>query len=137
MVTKTNDSRLRPLLASAYCWAHILLGAGVLCWTAVNWHPYYHLRFFSYLLSAVVASVLKVRLPGMTGTASVSFLFVLIGIVDLSLPASIALAALSRLTQCIWRTERRPSAIQVGFSICSITVATYVSALIYNYAHAV
>jgi putative nucleotidyltransferase with HDIG domain len=127
---------LRPLLASAYCWAHILLGAGVLIWTAVNWQPYHHLRFFSYLLSAVVASVLKVRLPGMTGTASVSFLFVLIGIVDLSLPEAIVLGALSMLTQCTWRTQRKPSAMQVGFSICSITIATYASALIYNYAHA-
>jgi putative nucleotidyltransferase with HDIG domain len=136
-VSRTNDFRLRPLLASAYCWAHILLGAGVLIWTAVNWQPYHHLRFFSYLLSAVVASVLKVRLPGMTGTASVSFLFVLIGIVDLSLPEAIVLGALSMLTQCTWRTERKPSAMQVGFSICSITIATYASALIYNYAHAV
>jgi putative nucleotidyltransferase with HDIG domain len=136
-VSRANDSRLRPLLASAYCWAHILLGAGVLIWTAVNWQPYHHLRFFSYLLSAIVASVLKVRLPGMTGTASVSFLFVLIGIVDLSLPEAIVLGALSMLTQCTWRTERRPSAMQVGFSICSITVATYASTLIYNYAHAV
>jgi putative nucleotidyltransferase with HDIG domain len=136
-VTRTNDSRLRPLLTGGYCGAHILLGAGVLCWTAVNWQPYDHLRFFSYLLSAIVASVLKVRLPGMTGTASVSFLFVLIGIMDLSLPEAIMLGALSMLTQCTWRTERRPSAMQVGFSICSITIATYASALIYNYAHAV
>src|ERR1700682_3758373 len=136
MVT-VNHSRLRPLLAGAYCWAHILLGAGVFCWVAVNWQPYHHLRFFSYLLAAIVASVLKVRLPGMTGTASVSFLFVLIGIVDLSVPEAIALGALSMLTQCTWRTQRKPSVMQVAFSICSITVATYASALIYTKAHAV
>jgi putative nucleotidyltransferase with HDIG domain len=136
-LSTANQSRLRALLPSVYCWAHILLGGGVLLWTAVNWQPYNHLRFFSYLLSAVVASVLKVRLPGMTGTASVSFLFVLIGIVDLSLPEAIVLGALSMLTQCTWRTVRRPSAMQVAFSVCSITIATYASALVYNYAHAV
>src|SRR5258708_7151681 len=136
-MSTANHSRMRPLLASGYCWAHILLGAGVLCWTAVNWQPYYHLRFFSYLLSAIIASMLKVRLPGMTGTVSVSFLFVLIGIVDLSLPEAVVLGALSMLTQCTWRTERKPNLMQVGFSICSITIATYASTLIYNYAHAV
>ena len=41
-------------------------------------------RFFSYLLLALLAATLKIRLPGMTGPMSVSFLFILIGIADYS-----------------------------------------------------
>ena len=129
-----SPSRLRQVSIEIYVWAHILLGAGTLSWAALNWQPEHRLRFFSYLLSAVVASVLKVRLPGVTGTASVSFLFMLVGVVDLSLPEAIAIASLSMLTQCVWRTERRPRPIQVGFSIASISIAVYTSSLIYRYA---
>src|SRR5438128_6155106 len=115
---------------------HVVLGTGVLYWAASNWQSHDQLRFFSYLLSALVASVLKVRLPGVTGTASVSFLFMLIGIVDLSVPEAVAIAALSMLVQCVWRTQRRPKPAQVYFSVASITIAVCVSASIYNYAHA-
>ena len=42
-------------------------------------------RFFSYLLIAVLASRMKVRLPGIDGTMSVNFLFVLLGVMEMSL----------------------------------------------------
>ncbi len=42
-------------------------------------------RYFSYLLLAVLASTLKVRLPLITGTMSVNFLFILTGIADSTL----------------------------------------------------
>ena len=114
----------------------MFLGTGVFCWAALTWQSHDHLRFFAYLLSAMVASVLKVRLPGVTGAASVSFLFMLIGIVDLSLPETIVIAACSMLAQCVWRTARTPKAAQVGFSVASIVIAVYVATSIYNYARA-
>ena len=131
-MNEKNPSLLRRISVEIYVWAHILLGAAVLTWAVLNWQPEHPLRFFSYLLSAVVASVLKVRLPGVTGTASVSFLFMLVGIVDLSLPEAIAIASLSMLTQSVWRTQRRPRPIQVAFSIASISAAVYMSALFYR-----
>lgn len=124
----------RSVCAGLYCWSHVLLGAGVLLSTAVNWHSHDHPRFFSYLLSAVFASVLKVRLPGVMGTASVSFLFVLIGIVDLSAPEAIAIAGLSMLTQCTFRTQRRPRPMQICFNLASSVIAVYLSNLVYVYA---
>lgn len=113
---------------------HVLLGVGVLYWTVSNWQSHDHLRFFSYLLSALVASLLKVRLPGVTGTASVSFLFVLIGIIDLSLPEAVAIAGFSMLTQCYFRTERCPKPVQVCFNVASSTISVCLAALIYGYA---
>jgi len=43
-------------------------------------------RFAAYLVLAMLASCMKVSLPGITGTVSVLFVFLLIGITDLSLP---------------------------------------------------
>ncbi|MGA2599814.1 MAG: HD domain-containing phosphohydrolase [Bryobacteraceae bacterium] len=131
-MNQKNPSLFRRISIEIYVWAHILLGVAVVTWAILNWQPEHPLRFFSYLLSAVVASVLKVRLPGVTGTASVSFLFMLVGVVDLSLPEAIAIASLSMLTQSVWRTQRRPRPIQVAFSVASISAAVYISSLFYR-----
>jgi len=65
-------------------------------------------RYFSYLLLAVLASTLKVRLPGLTGTMSVNFLFILIGIADLTLAETLAMGCAATVIQCVWRAKRRP-----------------------------
>jgi putative nucleotidyltransferase with HDIG domain len=129
-----RHSRSRSIAIGLYWGVHALLGVAVVSWSLLHWQSHDHLRFVSYLLSAAVASFLKVRLPGVTGAASVSFLFVLIGIVDLSLPEAIAIAGFSMLTQCYFRTERRPKPVQVGFNVASSTISVSVSALIYGYA---
>ena len=57
-------------------------------------------RYFSYLLLAVLASTLKVRLPLITGTISVNFLFILIGIADFTLAETITMGCAAILVQC-------------------------------------
>ena len=136
-MSSAAQSRLRTVSTALYLWTHILLGIAVGCWTVLNWNPDGELRYGAYLVSALIASLLKVRMPGVTGTVSVSFLFVLIGIVDLGVPEAVSVAALSMAAQCIWRTQRRPTAMQVTFSISSVTIATYVSSRIYSYAHGI
>jgi len=55
------------------------------------------LRFLCYLGIAVLSSGLKVNLPGVTGNMSVNFLFVLIGIVDMSLAETLAIGCIGTL----------------------------------------
>jgi len=45
------------------------------------------------LVVAVLASSLKIRLPGLDGTMSVNFLFILLSILELNLPETLVLAA--------------------------------------------
>jgi len=78
---------------------------------------------------------LKVRLPGVTGTVSVNALFILVGIVNLSLPEALALGIVSIFVQCTWRPKNRPRPIQIAFNICSMATAVYVTARLYQYAH--
>ena len=49
------------------------------------------MRFFCYLAVAVLASGLKVQLPGIDGTMSVNFLFILLGVLELSLPETLVI----------------------------------------------
>jgi hypothetical protein len=80
-------------------------------------------RYFSYLLLAVLASTLKVRLPGITGTMSVNFLFILIGIADFTLAETLTMGCLAILVQCIWRTRTRAKLVQVVFNIAALAIS--------------
>ncbi|HET7208227.1 MAG TPA: diguanylate cyclase [Terriglobales bacterium] len=91
-------------------------GVSVLGWGALHWHSRDPLKFICYLIIAILASRLKVHLPGITGTMSVNFLFILLGIVELSLPETLALGCGAILVQCFYRD--RPTLVQVVFNIC-------------------
>src|SRR5689334_23129206 len=90
-----------------------------------GWTPHDLTRFFCYLLLTVLASCLKVRLPGITGTMSVLFFFLLIGIVDLGLPETLVIGTVGVLAQSFWHAKVRPRAIQLAFGVANISSATW------------
>ncbi len=57
----------------------VLCGTSVLTYTVLHGASRDPLKFLCYLTIALVASRLKVNLPGITGTMSVNFLFLLLG----------------------------------------------------------
>jgi len=93
-------------------------------------------RYFSYLLLAVLASTMKVRLPGITGTISVNFLFILIGIADFTLVETLTIGCLAILTQCLWRTKSTPRPVQVAFNVAALTVSIAAAYQVSHYAMA-
>src|SRR5579871_2298219 len=117
-----------------YLWVNIGLGAAALFWGALNWHCGDPFRFAAFLATAVAASVLKVRLPGVTGVASVNALFILICIVNLSLSETLVIGAVSIFVQCICNVRVRPKPIQVSFNVCVVAIAIFISAHVYSYA---
>ena len=124
----------RKRFTAAYVAVHIVLGGLVLLLAAWNWECHDWPRFWAFLFTAMVAAALKVHLPGVNGTASVGALFLLIGIAVLSLPEALALGALSMLVQCTWRPVKRPKAIQVCFSVCTVVNGAFVSQLVYQWS---
>ena len=80
-------------------------------------------RFASYLALALLASTLKLRLPGMTGTMSVSFLFILMGIGDYTFSQTIAMGCAAALIQSVWKAQRRPKLVQVVFNMAALAIA--------------
>ncbi|HUK48919.1 MAG TPA: diguanylate cyclase [Terriglobales bacterium] len=78
-------------------------------------------KFLCYLAVALLASRLKVNLPGVTGTMSVNFLFILLGIIELSFSQTLALGCSAILVQCFSR--KRPQAVQVAFNLCASALA--------------
>jgi len=83
-------------------------------------HP---IQFWCYFAVTLMTSGLKIRLPMVLATLSVNFLFILLGIVQFSLPEAIVLGVAGTIVQCLWRPRSRPKAIRIAFSACSVGMA--------------
>ena len=91
-------------------------------------------RFLCYLFIALLASGFKVQLPGIKGTMSVNFLFILIGIVQMTLAETVVIGCLGTLIQCLWKPKRRLKAVEILFSVADIAIAVVVSYRVYHSA---
>ena len=79
-----------------------------------HWQSSDPVKFVCYLIAALLASSLKVSLPGIEGTLSVNFLFTLLGILELSLPETLLIGLASTLGQFYWRPARQVKAGSAG-----------------------
>ena len=121
-----------PTKAKTFVTLAIVPGVMMLVLGVSNWECADAVRFTIYLLLALVASTLKVRLPGITGTMSLNFLFILLGISQLSFSETLLLGAVATIMQCIWKSRTRPSIPQVLFNIASLTMAITSAHFIYH-----
>ncbi len=110
----------------------LIVGAGLatLVYGGVHQSSRNIAEFICYLGIAILASRLKVNLPGITGTLSVNFLFILIGILELSFSETLILGAVSMLAQCLY--PEPPKAMQVTFNVCAGSVSTALGYAIYH-----
>ena len=86
------------------------------------WHSVSIVQFLCYLAVAVLASACKVTLPGINGTMSVSFLFIFLGIMELTYPETLLLGIAAVLVQSYWRTSKRLRFVHVAFNFSQVTV---------------
>jgi diguanylate cyclase (GGDEF)-like protein/putative nucleotidyltransferase with HDIG domain len=98
-----------------------LAGAWVLGTACLHWHSNDLLKFGCYLLIALLCSTMKVELPGIESTMSVTFLFILLGIFELSLAEALILGCAAALLQSLWKTKHRPDPVKVIFNVFSVT----------------
>src|SRR5579863_3036018 len=109
----------------------VTLGTGVLVFGAVHQSSKNIAEFICYLGIAVLASRMKVNLPGITGTMSVNFLFVLLGVLELSFSETLILGCISILVQSLY--PDRPNALQITFNVCAGAISTALAYLVYNH----
>src|SRR5712692_3130813 len=109
--------------AKSYTVATVLAGLAALAAGLVQWHSDDIARFLCYFLVAALASGFKVHLPGIKGTMSVNFFFVLLCVTSLSLPETLAIASTGTVLQCVWRSKSRPRLVKVLFNVASIGIA--------------
>jgi hypothetical protein len=105
----------------------LLAGAPLVSHTPADWT-----RFFAYLPTALLASAMKVRLPGIRGTCSLNFVVYLLAVVQLTLPETLYIICAGTIVQSIWRTARKPRLLQVAFNVAAVIISIVPPFLIYS-----
>lgn len=121
-------------LAKSYIGLVIASGMALLLLAAGSWSFANLKQFAIYLGLAALASALKVRIPGVEGTISPNFVFLLIGMVALPFSQVAVISLMAALAQSLWASAKRPRLVQVAFSAAALLVSCSVA---YNFAHLV
>src|SRR3954454_12422023 len=108
-----------------------LFGVVVLSYALSHWHSQDLTRFSCYLAVAILASGFKVQLPGIDGTLSVNFLFILLGVMDLSLAETLVIGCAATLVQSVWQARKRLDPVKIVFNVAGMmanaSALTYIS----------
>ena len=112
-----------PRKATIYAYSVIVVGMAVLLGALWRWQSPDMPRFLAYLGLACLGGMLKVRIPGMEGTYSLSFLFALLSVLDLMFPEAIVIGAVGAFVQSVWRTAKRPKFVQVLFNGANFSIS--------------
>src|SRR6266852_3778165 len=113
-----------PSLAKAYIAMIAALATAVLIVAAFRWNPENLGHFVLFFALAMLASAMKIRLPGFKTTISTNFVFILIGIALFSFGETVLISLGGALVQSLWNTQTRPKVVQVLFNAACLTVCT-------------
>jgi putative nucleotidyltransferase with HDIG domain len=127
----------------AKLYINVICGAGLalLLSNLLHWNSEHPVRYAVFCVAVLLASGMKVRLAGVTGTMSMNYVFVLVGIAEMSLPETMILGSLGILAQSLFHATKRPKPVQVIFNIaslaCSVTASSQAYRLSGGTTHAV
>jgi hypothetical protein len=113
-----------PSLAKTYIALIAAVAAAALTVAAYQWKPENLGHFVQFFALAMVASAMKVRLPGFKTTISLNFVFILIGIALFSFGETVLIGLGGALVQSLWKSQSRPKPVQVLFNAACLTVCT-------------
>src|SRR6201993_5593194 len=107
----------RSIGARVFIIVTVTVGAMCSALAFSHWQSNDPVKFVCYLIAALLASSLKMSLPGIEGTLSVNFLFTLMGILEMSFPETLAIGLASTLGQFYWKPTRRLKRVQLVFNL--------------------
>lgn len=113
--------------AKAFIAAIAIGGLWALHQASHEWHSEDSLRFLAYMMVAIGGSGLTMTLPGINGSVSTNFLFILASVVELSLGEAMAIVAGSIVAQTFWWTKERAQAAKAIFNISCLALSTLVA----------
>jgi hypothetical protein len=113
-----------PSLAKVYVATIGALAVAVLGVVAHRWNPENLGHFVLFFALAMVASAMKIRLPGLKTTISTNFAFILIGIALFSFGETVLFGLGGALVQSLWKPLQRPRPVQIFFNGACLTVCT-------------
>src|ERR1700686_1361718 len=122
----------RQLGAEVFIGAMALAAMACFWFAFAHWHSSDSLKFFCYLAVALLASFLKIKLPGINGTMSVNFLFILLGVLEMSFGETVVIGFAAVLVQSYWKSSKSLRPIHVVFNLSQLPVGTAASYGVYR-----
>jgi signal transduction histidine kinase/CheY-like chemotaxis protein len=119
--------------AKIYIFSVIGLGILGLIISLTQWQTSGTLRFLAYLAVALASSGMKVSLPGIKGTLSANFLFVLLAIAEMSWAEAMVLGAACFTIQYIWHAREQREFIKPLFNLGNAAVAITAGCLLFHW----
>jgi diguanylate cyclase (GGDEF)-like protein/putative nucleotidyltransferase with HDIG domain len=113
--------------------AMALLGLIVLTGSLVNWESPDVLKYGAFLTIAIISSGVPIDVPGVAGSFSLIFLFVLFGTLELTRSETVFLATLMALAQCYGQRPRARAALTI-FHAGAAALGAAVAHGVYNAA---
>jgi len=105
----------------------IVSGTLILLLAAGSWSSTNLRQFAIYLGLAALASALKVHIPGMEGTISPNFAFLLFGMVALPFSQVAVISLTAALVQSLWTNPRHIRLVQVTFAAATLVVSSAIA----------
>jgi diguanylate cyclase (GGDEF)-like protein/putative nucleotidyltransferase with HDIG domain len=118
--------------AALFIFLQVIVGLPLLPYALLHWHPENELRFACFFGVALAASLFKVRLPGIEATMSANFLFILVGILDLSYPETLLMGCFGGLVQSVWQAKPRPRLTQILFNFANLSISITAANLVFH-----
>jgi putative nucleotidyltransferase with HDIG domain len=131
---RNNTAMARGGQLGAHLFVAGLSAVSVVCFAVAlgHWHSADPTKFLCYLAVAIAASFLKIKLPGINGTMSVNFLFVLLGVLELSFGETLVLGMAEVVVQSLWNSSEELKPIHVVFNAAQFSVGTAVAWGVYR-----
>jgi diguanylate cyclase (GGDEF)-like protein/putative nucleotidyltransferase with HDIG domain len=124
MSVEKKDIGHLPLPARIYILALGIAAATAIAVCVVFWRFDHAGEFFFFLACGILCANMKVRLPGITGTLSVNYIFILCAVMELSAGQTAIVGILSGIAQLYWAARKRPRTVQVAFTAASMTLSS-------------
>ncbi|MBM3761781.1 MAG: diguanylate cyclase [Acidobacteria bacterium] len=122
---------LLSLPARVYVMLISLIGSAVAGSSLLRWESTDLIRFSCFLLVALCAAGLRVGVTNGGGAMPINILFVLIGIMELSLPETIVIAGATTWIQCRQVLSGPSRTFLIVFNVSSIWTATCIAHFMY------
>ncbi len=127
-----GDVQSLGIPALTFILTQLIGGLPLLPYAFLRWHSDDYFRYACFLTIALCASVLKVHLPGIKATMSANFLFILVGILDLSYSETLLMGCLGGLVQTLWHANPRPRPIQWLFNLANLALSISAAELVFH-----
>lgn len=109
----------------------VVSGGVVMAWAGTHDKPANLNEFLFLLIVSVVASRLRLKLPGVTGIMSMNLPFILIAIAHLGTLEALGVGCISTFVQCLPRAGKKFNWVQAVFNVANMALTVEAARSIY------